>query len=131
MWEKYMLGTSRPVIIPGQLMRAIDKYKEKTGVQNPEVFDTALLKLWNIWNGGKQENSPCDQKAVQDVANKLRYNPPPQSRDKDKDTIWISFKGEMTFKWVQTLEQDYAIVRCTEDFIRRLLTWFLKEERFL
>jgi len=50
MWEKYELGASRPVSIPSDLMRAIDKYKERTGVQNPEVFDTALLRLWNVWN---------------------------------------------------------------------------------
>ena len=129
MWEKYELGTSRPVCIPSDLMRAIDKYKERTGVQNPEVFDTALLKLWNVWNGGKQTNEPIDATAVQIVGEKLRFNPPPKS--KTRENIWISFKGEFTFKWVQSLERDYAIIRCTEDFIRRLLSWYLREENFL
>ena len=129
MWEKYTLGTSRPVSVPNKLMVAVDRYKDKTGVQNPEVFDTALLRLWNIWNGGSQDNKPKDQDIIKEVEKNLRFNPPPKS--KTKDTMWISFKGALTFQWVQMLEQDYAIVRCTEDFIRRLLTWFLKEEGFL
>jgi len=129
MWEKYTLGTSRPVNIPSTLMDGIRKYKKRTGVQNPEVFDTALLRLWNIWNGGQHTNESANKDSIDDVEKKLRYNPPPDS--KEKECIWISFKGEMTFQWVQMLEQDYAIIRCTEDFIRRLLTWFLRDEGFL
>ena len=129
MWEKYTLGTSRPVSIPSKLMAAVEKYKERTGVQNPEIFDTALLRLWNIWNNGEQTNKPFSQEIIKEVEKNLRFNPPPKS--KSKDCMWISFKGELTFQWVQMLEQDYAIVRCTEDFIRRLLTWFLREEKFL
>jgi len=129
MWEKYVLGTARPVTIPAPLMKSINKYKERTGVQRPEVFDAALLRLWNVWNGGNQGNEPKDPEAIQQVEKSLRFNPPPQS--KTKECLWVSFKGEMTFKWVQILEQDYAIVRCTEDFIRRVLTWFMKEEGFL
>ena len=129
MWDKYELGASRPVSVPSDLMKAIDKYKERTGVQNPEVFDTALLRLWNVWNGGDHTNKPCNNEAVRSVEENLRFNPPP--RCNGKSNIWISFKGEYTFRWVQSLEQDYAIIRCTEDFIRRLLSWFLREEGFL
>lgn len=134
MWEKYELGSSRPISVPVELMSAMDRYRERTGVQNPEIFDSALLKLWNIWNGGHHEapdpNIPISQEAIDAVATLLRFNPPPQGNG-SKKTIWISFKGKYTFHWVQMLEQDHAIVRCTEDFIRRLLSWFLREEGFL
>jgi len=129
MWARYELGSSRPISIPSELMEAIDKYKDRTGVQNPEVFDTALLRLWNMWNGGNRNNKPINRDSVRVVEEKLRFNPPPNSNG--KCDIWISFKGELTFRWVQSLEQDYAIVRCTEDFIRRLLSWFLREEGYL
>lgn len=134
MWEKYELGTSRPISVPVDLIKAMDRYKERTRVQNPEIFDTALLRLWSIWNGSNQDaanpNIPVSQEAIDEVAHNLRFNPPPVSDD-GKGTIWISFKGEYTFDWVQMLERDHAIIRCTEDFIRRLLSWFLREEGFL
>jgi hypothetical protein len=134
MWEKYELGSSRPISIPSDLMKAMDRYCERTGVQNPEIFDTALLRLWNIWNGHNHNapdpNIPINQEAIDVVTKNLRFNPPPKNNG-SKDTIWISFKGKYTFHWVQMLEQDHAIIRCTEDFIRRLLSWFLREEGFL
>jgi len=134
MWEKYVLGTSRPISVPADLIKAMDSYKDRTGVQNPEIFDTALLRLWGIWNGNQHDapnpNIPVSQESIDVVSRSLRFNPPPQSNGR-KGTIWISFKGEFTFEWVQMLERDHAIVRCTEDFIRRLLSWFLREEGFL
>jgi hypothetical protein len=134
MWEKYELGSSRPISIPAELMNAMERYNERAGTQNPEIFDSALLKLWNIWNGNvttdANPNSPINQDAIDKVACNLRFNPPPKCNG-NKKTIWISFKGQYTFQWVQMLEQDHAIVRCTEDFIRRLLSWFLREQGFL
>lgn len=134
MWEKYELGSSRPISVPEELMKAMDRYRERTGVQNPEIFDTALLRLWNVWNGHQHDapdpNIPVSQEAIDVVTKNLRFSPPPICNG-SKKTIWISFKGKYTFHWVQMLEQDHAIVRCTEDFIRRLLSWFLREEGFL
>lgn len=129
MWVKYELGKPRPISIPSDLYKAIEKYKERTYCQSAEVFDTALLRLWNEWNGGSRSNEPHNKDIVRKVEDTLRFNPPPKCNG--SKSIWIAFKGEQTFRWVQTLEQDYAIIRCTEDFIRRLLSWFLREEGYL
>ena len=129
MWIKYELCKPRPISIPLELYKAIEKYKERTSVQSAEVFDTALLRLWNIWNGHDKSNTPDNNEAVRIVEDALRLNPPPKCNE--SKNIWIAFRGEQTFRWVQLLERDYAIIRCTEDFIRRLLSWFLREEGYL
>jgi hypothetical protein len=129
MWVKYELGKPRPINIPLELYKAIEKYKERTFVQSAEIFDTALLRLWNKWNGNTHTNEPANKEIIRIVEDTLRFNPPPRSNG--SKSIWIAFKGEQTFRWVQILEHDYAIVRCTEDFIRRVLSWFLREEGYL
>lgn len=129
MWVKYELCKPRPISVPLDLYKAIEKYKDRTCVQSAEVFDTALLRLWNVWNGDNQTNNPRDKETIRSVEDALRFNPPPKCNG--TKNIWIAFRGEQTFRWVQVLERDYAIIRCTEDFIRRLLSWFLREEGYL
>ena len=115
MWENYTVRTFRPVPIPLALQEAMDDYILETGVRRTEIFDSAVDELMSMWEEGKERK----------VKSLLRLNPPPLS---EKTTlVQVRFTGQESFDWACDLEYKYAAVCSTFDFVKRTLSWFLRE----
>jgi hypothetical protein len=119
MWTHYNKREFRTVHVPEKLVEILDGYCQVYKLNRTEVFDLAVFKLMAMWGEGKR----------QEVENALVCNPPPDS----KKTISVSFRftGDESFRWACDLEQDKAIVRSTDSFILRTLSWFLREKGVL
>ena len=119
MWENYTPRTFRAVPIPLALQEAMDDYILKAGVVRTDIFDSAIDELMSMWDAGKEE----EVKAL------LRFNPPPPG----KKIIWVQvrFTGQESFDWACHLEYKCAAVHSTFDFVRRMLSWFLRKNEVL
>jgi len=118
MWERYNPRELRPLRLPEALADAMDLYSSMRGARKTEIFDSAILALMNIWEKDKNK-----------VMTLLRENPPPVSK---KSKRWcVRFTGERSFEWVCDLEREYAAVFSTNDFVKRALSWYLREMGFL
>jgi len=113
MWDRYVVRTYKVVQIPFELREAMRKYTLFTKAKQTHIFDSAVFELMRMWEKGEN------------VGKALRLNPPPDSEK--MVPLQVRFTGEQSFKWVCDLEAEYAYISSTQDFVKRALSWFLRQ----
>jgi hypothetical protein len=100
-----------------ELYDSLKRYREQNSMQNSEVLSKAIHEI--------QKFATIDSKEFEDA---LHHNPAPGSTIKR-----IDFKIEREqFEFIlKLLEGKKPLVTDTSDFIRRVLTWYLREKGFL
>jgi len=128
-WERYgPRDPPRPILVTEKLYKAIHQYAEDYDVAIQDIFNSAMVMLWSIYNGYTDSNEPKDPLAVDKVRKILMTNPMPKGTR--MRYIYVSFRGEETFQWVKKLEKLYMFNGIT-NFIRRALSWYRREEGYL
>ena len=105
------------ISLPKELYDCLRKYREQKSMQNSEVLSQAIEEI--------QKFATIDSEDFEDA---LLHNPAPGS-----SIIRTDFKiKEEDFEFIlKLLMGKKHLVRDTSDFIRRVLTWFLREKGFL
>jgi hypothetical protein len=116
MWNNYKPREFRVVHVPETLIDALDQYCDTFKQNRTEIFDRAVFMLMQMWDTGKFE----------EVEKALVHNPPPDS-DR-RVSVNFRFTGLESFQWACDLEQKEAIIRSTDSFILRTLSWFLRQK---
>ena len=130
MWD-FLPGKSlpRPVTISKELYDAIKRFSNDKKVSIPAIFEIAFSRIWRQWTGGKITIQPANLEAEHQITQLFIDNPCPGKLDR-KYRIYIGFHGEKLYQFACELDNLY-ITRGTEDLVRRTITWFLKEQRYL
>ena len=128
-WENFQVGdTGRKIRIPQLLKEAVTQYTEDKKVSVQNLFDQALVTLWRMYNGNTETNEPVSPLAEQKIRAILSDNPPPKGKSTER--IYITFRGELTYKWVCKLEKLYMI-HGIEDCIRRTISFYLRKKGYI
>jgi len=135
-WEKYDIDNphqrARPVQISRSLFQAIQRFTEEKDIKKQQCFEIALTNLWRIWNNYSKNEEPASPVTELTVKNILINNPMPKDAHNDgrKYYAHIHFKGKITYKFIKELEKLH-VIRGLEDGIKRILSWFLREQGYL
>jgi hypothetical protein len=114
--ESYKPHRHYSIDIPLPLFSALKEYNKPYS----RVLDMAITELKKDW----------DHRRTEEFARKLRYNPPPASKRNVRVNIRII--NELYYEFLKELIYDeYPYVINTSDFIRRALSWFLREKGYL
>jgi len=113
-WENYKIGRYNPVKLPIQLINALNEH----GGTKSDILNLAINELLEDWKKGNDDI----------VKNNLKYNPPPKSDLIKK--VNFAIKSEEQFEFINTvIKCSYA--RSMGDFIRRSLSWYLRNKKLL
>jgi len=120
MWQNYKVGQFRTILIPIDLKVAIEEYCNVHGYQMTDVFDIAVRKFKKAWSEGVDGyDEPGDM---------LIDNPPPRSNQ--YVPLHVRFSEQSSFDLACEAER-LAFVRSTTDFVKRVLSWYLRKTGFL
>jgi len=131
-WEKYTPGFdgTRKVFVSKELYKAIEKCAKDKSCYVQQVFDYAVYSLWRIWNGNTTSIEAKDKLTEMEVRNYISGSAMPRLSKKLEKKIHIQIRGDRIFEWLELLE-GIQIIRNTRDGIRRIITWYLKEQKYL
>jgi len=120
MWQNYRIGQFRTILIPIDLKVAIEEYCNVHGYQMTDVFDIAVRKFRKVWDEGVD--------GYEEPGDVLIDNPPPKSNQ--YVPLHVRFSEQSSFDLACKAEQ-LAFVRSTTDFVKRVLSWYLRKAGFL
>jgi hypothetical protein len=117
-FKKYSKKHFTTINIPSKLFNALQDYRKQHSQDNSTALSEAIEEFKNTTS-----------KNYEQFENILIYNPPPLS----PRIVRTDFKiEEKHFEFILTIiKGKNPIVNSTSDFIRRVLTWFLREKKFL
>jgi predicted CopG family antitoxin len=105
------------ISLTSELYDSLKKYRERNSMQNSEVLSQAITELRTV--------GPIESQQFEDT---LIFNPAPESPRKRTD---FKIKEEHFEFILKIIKGKKPIVNSTSDFIRRVLTWYLREKGFL
>jgi len=117
MWQNYKVGQFRTIIVPIDLKVAIEEFCNLHGYQQTDVFDIAVRKFSKLWNAENIEG-------YEEAGDILIDNPPPKS--KQYVPLHVRFSEKSAYEIACEAER-FAFVRSTTDFVKRVLSWYLRK----
>ena len=144
MWENYRKGKIRVVEIPDTLKDAMDRFCEDHLCQLTDLLDISLRKFTILWDTYERLSSEHEKKLSDRFSNDIKVedidifskvgdlliNNPPPSKRTDDYAFHVRFSEEESFK-VACKAERMAFVRSTQDFIKRVLSWYLRSTGYL
>ncbi|VVB59927.1 Uncharacterised protein [uncultured archaeon] len=113
-WTKH-LYESKSIDIPKPLFDALREY----GKKNDITLQEAIQELKRVWDSGNK----------QEFENILIYNPPPDSKEHIRPRFQVD---KSQFEFIEDiLKEKNRYCDNPTDFIRRALTWYMREKGYL
>lgn len=130
MWDNYIVKESpaRRIVVSTEFKEILLRYREEKGAATQFLFESALVALWRIWNG-QSETNVCESHATEMKIRKIFVDSNPPGKGFD-ESIYIQFRGPDTYEWFTYLER-LRMFEQPADGIRRIITWFLKEQDYI
>lgn len=130
MWENYIVGETpaRRIVVSEEFKEILLKFRKEKGMAIQFIFEDALVALWRIWNA-QGESNECESHVTEMKVRKMLVdsNPPGEGFTR---SIYIQFRGSKTYSWFTYMER-LRMFEQPADGIRRIITWFLKEQGFI